>query len=380
MLEAYNEILSYLIDQDLIATKSIVASDLAIVDASRRNFNSEIITTDGPRYFIKQGTGENNAGSYATVAYEAKIYQLFRSLLKDAGLEPYLPQYHRYNTTKRILVLEGIADSVGLPEYHALRGRFPLFVAKELGTALARLHAAGEGKTDGIEQYLGGSGRLPWVFFLGQPDLWVYLNSSASNLEFIRIIQGSPDLGQLLLDGRNQWLTSTLIHGDFKWLNCLVSLNPSMRPGARVKIIDWEIAQLGDPCWDVGTFFSEYLSSWLSSVPISPELPPDEFLELAKFPLKKMVPSLRSFWNAYVQSLDLEPREIGNRLLRATSFAGVRLLQTAYEHLQSQSIITSKAICMLQLSANILTRPTEASVQLLGLSLPEGFYGQSQPY
>jgi Predicted choline kinase involved in LPS biosynthesis len=141
----------------------------------------------------------------------------------------------------------------------------------------------------------------------------------------------------------------------------------SSRKPDRVKIIDWELAQLGDPCWDVGVFFSEYLSVWLASIPFSQKMALDQSLNLARFPLSKMQPAIQAFWKAYVLSLKLDSIAVTNRLLRATQYAGLRLVQTAYERLQNQSSITPLDIYILQLCVNLVTRPVEAVIHLLGL-------------
>jgi hypothetical protein len=56
-------------------------------------------------------------------------------------------------------------------------------------------------------------------------------------------------------------------------------------------------------------------------------------------------------------------------LLRAVQYAGARLLQTAYELMQTAIQLTGNAVCLLQVSLNFLQRPREAAAHVLGLPL-----------
>ncbi len=124
---------------------------------------------------------------------------------------------------------------------------------------------------------------------------------------------------------------------------------------------------MGDPCWDVGAVFGGYLSFWLLSIPITGETPPDRFLELAQYPLEKMQPAIRSFWRAYVRRMDLDAAASNQWLLRASKYGAARLVQTAFEQMQHSMQLIGNVMCFLQLGLNIMQRPQEAAVQLLGI-------------
>ena len=54
-------------------------------------------------------------------------------------------------------------------------------------------------------------------------------------------------------------------------------------------------------------------------------------------------------------------------LTRATKYAGARLLQTAFEIMQTASDLPGNIITLVQLAHNLLVRPEEAVVRLLRL-------------
>lgn len=363
-------IINYLLYRNLISRERIVDCDLVIIDMSRRNCNFKVISKNSPSYFLKQEIRNRNSRQrdVASVAYEAEVYHLLNQGSSANGLSHYLPHYYSYDEEEHMLILEGIDGAISLTDYHLKHARFSCGIAKELGKALAILHRQSQAERTITGDFLNISQKPPWIFFLPDPDQWIYFNSSAANIEFVKIIQQSEELRSSFAGLREQWKATALIHGDLKWDNCLITLSASPAiPG--IKIIDWELACMGDPCWDVACLFSEYLKCWLSSIPISSGAPPDQFLSLTGFPLTKMQPAMRSFWGAYLKQRRMKQDEGANLLPLISKYIAVRLVQIAFEQLQTEAAITTTSICLLQLSLNMLARPIEAAVQLLGLPI-----------
>ena len=86
-----------------------------------------------------------------------------------------------------------------------------------------------------------------------------------------------------------------------------------------------------------------------------------------------MQPAMRSFWQSYVQGMGLDVATSSEWLLRAVKYGAARLVQTAYEQMQMSIHLTGNVVCLLQLSLNILQRPREAMVHLLGLPLGQAW-------
>jgi len=201
-----------------------------------------------------------------------------------------------------------------------------------------------------------------------RPHLSLYNEVSYGNLQLVKIVQQFPEFCNLLDELRGEWSAQAFIHYDIKWSNLIVT-PPGAGGKRQLKIVDWELAGLGDPCWDVGSVFGEYLSFWLSSIPITGEEPPDRFIELARYPLGKMQPALRSFWQSYVWRMGLDAATSYQWLVRAVKYGAARLVQTAFEGGQGSTQLTGNVICSLQLGLNMLDRPQEAAVHLLGIPL-----------
>lgn len=354
---AQSEVVGYLLDRGLLSTESIVDGDLVVRDASSRNRNFKVERRRAVSYLVKQGIGPNGV---ATVAHEAAVYRVLAGV--GAAVEGHLPRFYGYDQAEQVLILELVRNSEGLASYHLRLGRFPSGVAAALGDALGALHRlTWRGSNSGTPASLP-----PWILSVHRPDLSVFRDSSAATIELIKIVQQSADFCSHLDQLQNEWHAQALIHQDVKWDNVIV-FAPARGQVRRVKLIDWESAVYGDPCWDAGSVFSSYLSFWLSSIPVTGRNPPERFAELARYPLSKMQAGMRSSWHAYVGQLGLDGLTANRWLLRTVRFAAARLLQAAVEASQMTDRLTGSSVLHAQLSLNMLERPRETAVHLLGI-------------
>jgi Phosphotransferase enzyme family len=359
-----SEVASYVLHRKLIPEVSIVDGHFKVVDASRRNRNFKVIAQPGPSYLLKQGIGP--AG--ATVAYESTVYQFLGRIPGKVWLRRHLPHYYGYDEDEGILILELASDARSFQEYQTRSGRFSTATAAALGLALGKFHRLTRSAITKTHDSRF-SGRIPWVLSFHRPGLGLFRDISGANLQLLRIVQSTTEFQRMLDELREGWRADSLIHNDIKWDNCLVVPRSNSRRKTGLKIVDWEFADLGDSCWDAGAVFSNYLSFWLFSIPVAGEEPPDRFLELAQYPLERMQPAIRAYWQAYIRGMGLDTAKSQESLLRAVKYAAARLIQTGFEQMQRSTHLTGNVVCLLQLSLNITQRPREAIAHLLGISL-----------
>jgi hypothetical protein len=79
-------------------------------------------------------------------------------------------------------------------------------------------------------------------------------------------------------------------------------------------------------------------------------------------PLRHMQPAMREFWSAYAGASSEPPP-----IRRVVELAGVRLLQTAIERARGLLTPSAYVVTLLQLADNLLRRPDDAAIDLLGL-------------
>jgi hypothetical protein len=359
------DIAPYLLRRNLIDPASIVQGDLTVLDASRRNRNFKVLSFRGPSYLLKQGISPDRV---TTIGREAATYQFMHGgrQTQTVGLTDYIPQFYSYDLQERVLILELVREAEDFRQHHARRGRFSTTLAATMGKALATLHNVpllGDRSQEGLLF----ADQIPWVLYIHDPPLGMLRDVSEANLTLIRIVQQSVEFCQALDELRRGWHGDRLIHHDIKWDNWLILPRSSSQPRQRMKLVDWELTALGDPCWDVGSVFSGYLSFWVWSIPITGGDAPERFLELSRYPLEFMKPALRSFWASYVLHMGLNTLVAEKWLLRSVRYGAARLVQTAFEHMQRSNQLTGNIVSILQLSLNILVRPDEAALLLLGI-------------
>lgn len=277
-----------------------------------------------------------------------------------------MPHYCAYDVDQQLLILELLRDAKDLNQHHMRTGRFSTDLAYTMGKALAQLHSLEQAKlyTDSDMPCLS---RPPSALTIHRPHLSTVLDASQAKLQLISIIQGSEELCRLLDDVRDGWQADRLMHGDIKWANWITFATSSST--RRIKLIDWELASLGDPCWDIGSALASYVSFWLSSVPITGEEALTGSLEHARYPLENMRRAIQSLWASYVESISDSKSAADHWLLRAVRYVAIRLVQSALEQVQASATLTGNVIYITQLALNILKRPYEASAQLFGLPI-----------
>jgi Phosphotransferase enzyme family len=356
------EVVTYLQTRGYLTTSGAALDGITIEDASRRNSNLKVLRSRGMSYFLKQARDADGA---AHLAHEASVYQMLRADVRRDSVSRCLPQFLGYDPNEHILVLELIRKSRSLREHYAVERRFPAALSAAVAHALAGLHRLP------IKGDLGlrSSNGPPWIFTLHRPDLRHWRGLSSASLKIIEIIQGCSDLCRLLDNIQQDWRNDAFIHFDAKWDNCVVLEASAPERTRGLRIVDWELAGLGDACWDVGSVLADYLSLWQSSVLLLDDRPPEYPSTGIHWRLERMQPAMRALWRTYVRCMRHEPAVANDVLVRAARFAAVRLLQIAVERAQVLPEITSDIVGNVQLSLNILRRPIEAIVHLFGIRL-----------
>jgi aminoglycoside phosphotransferase (APT) family kinase protein len=357
-----SDVVPYLLGKNWIRPSHIVNGGVEVTNASRRNRNYRVVCRRGPRLLLKSAT---DADKRATVTHEAAVYRFLRRIDRGSRFARFLPRYRGFHAADCMLVLDLLDDAESLLDYHTRRGRASQTLAAALGRALAHLHRSTASSHVRAEFQRHCTHRGLDVTNLHCPPLAFYCSySSGANIELLRIVQASPGFFQALDDLRQERREEAVIHADLRWDNCVVASDPAGRSKQRLAIVDWELATLGDPCWDVACVLCEYLSFWLSSAAITPDSTPEDVNRGARVPLSKLQPAMRRFWRAYRQSCGMSAAA----LPRIARYAAVRLLQGAVERTHGLVQISAMSLYLLQVARNILQRPEEAVAALFGLS------------
>ncbi|MBI3650015.1 MAG: phosphotransferase [Acidobacteria bacterium] len=354
----------YLIDKGLVSTQSVVDGDLMIVEVTRRNRNFKIIRHQQQSFFLKQIQNWEPL-AIATLQREATCYQLAQQEAELAPLAALMPKYFLYDSARHILVTELLQEGENLSEHQRRLGKFPVAIAEKLGQALGTYHHQTISSLNDAVQNSVFPKQVPWILSANQQRAQLFNALSAGNSELLNIVQKYPEFHQALDDIRDQWQFDSLIHGDMKWDNCMVFAGQQGAADLDFKVVDWELADIGDACWDVGAILQAYLAFWIMSIPMETRAAPAQLIEMAQFPLEAMLPAIHAFWKTYIETRQIAVEQRRNLLERCVKFGAARMIQTAYEYLQYSPHITLPVLYMLQVSMNILKSPQEAISDLL---------------
>lgn len=358
-MDYYRDIIELLLGRKLVRRSALIQDGFRIEEVSRRNCNLRIEIPNAHGYFVKIATDLERKG---TLEREAQTYRFLHPRVRDAGCDWLLPRMHLFDWKASVLVLE-LLDRENLKALSMRRGLAPGRM-RLLGRALGSLHQQ-------LPTFVGAAGDWdafhPLPFHLPLPPRGFIESSSPANVQLLRVVQASPILTQELINLAERWkrraeAEAQLIHGDLKLENCCV------RTGSkRIRIVDWELAGLGDPLWDAGAVLADLASTWLMSAPIPTGSEPAEVIADARIPIGSLRAAGREFWDAYAAVRDLAGDARKAALRDTMSYAAARLLQLAYEHLQGYSDLTGHSVAHAQLSENMMRRPIDGAAQILGI-------------
>ncbi|MEM7479912.1 MAG: T3SS effector HopA1 family protein [Acidobacteriota bacterium] len=286
-------------------------------DVTRRNSNvalRAVSEVDGDAavsygFFLKKlrVMGEE---SRRMMEREAAVYRLASRDPACAALGDLLPRFHGFDRASGILLLDLVEDGATLVERQRSGARAARTSAAALGRALALLH----GQVDPSTRLDPGlfPRQVPGIFTAhrGGPLLdWL----SSGQKRLVEEIGKHPLLASILDAAVADWRFDCFTHGDLKWQNALLE-----RSG-RLYLVDWELADVGDAAWDVGSGLQDWIAEAVRR--------PGHRLELRA--------AARAYWAAYHTSPAVA-FDAASFDRRCRVCAAARLLQAALEEMRAQ--------------------------------------------
>jgi Ser/Thr protein kinase RdoA (MazF antagonist) len=361
----------YLLERKLIHQDAVLDGQLTVTSVARRNRNLRVETAAGG-YLIKQPY-DPAEGGYHTLRSELGFYAFCRQEPAAAAMSDVLPRLAFFDSERSLLALDLLPAATGLWQRFWAGGSqaFPFEIGRQVGRTLGVVH-----RTFRDPALLAAlalwrrSPDVPWVMKVHQPGPELLATISPANYQTLRILQTQGQLAESLDRLQGEWLPDTVIHGDVKSDNILVSppAEPERGAGAAemVRLVDWELVQRGDPAWDVAGVFQDAVLFWINGMALEAgEV--SAMAASARFPWGILQSYLRSFWQGYRQTAGLAADLENASLLRAVAFSGARLVQTAFEAAHQSDTLPAQAVLLLQVSANLLADPESAQLQFYGI-------------
>jgi hypothetical protein len=368
MILTAENVLDYLLERQLITPAAVVDGDYRVDPQVSRHTTFRIRRRDAPGLFLKQPQRWDGE-TLATVQREAMCYELATAAPAPlAPLAPLLPPFHGFDPEHQILALGLVGNGESLHAFHQRGGPQALhpWIGATLGELLGRYHHAFR-RLDGAwihDPPLPDA--PPWI--LNAPRM-AFAGTAAGRRaapQVLELIARDPQLATSLETLRHRWRRDTLLHGDLKLQNCLLAGNGGGSGEDGIKIVDWELACLGEASWDVGSLLQSYLALWVLSMPAESEdgsLTVAVQAEAAELPLAALQPLLQALWHGYARWTEED-----GTLVRCLEATGARLLQTAFEYGAAHREVHPNVVLLIQLASNILAQPHQAAEELLGVS------------
>lgn len=367
MILTAENIVHYLLDKNLVSANTVVSSGFMVVDMSRRNRNFKILTKGKKGLFVKQ-VKNWDMQSVSSLKREATSYALAKTDSNFAELKELMPELVHYDIYRNILVLELFEESENLSEMHLRIGKFPTQIGASLGKSLGLYHFKVKQSLSAVRQKKIFPESLPWMLTINKNYLAQVKNIDDIHSDFFSVVEKYPQFISGIEKLRKSWQTNSLIHGDMKWDNCVVLKESQNHTGNQnIKIIDWELADLGDSSWDVGAIFQTYLSLWAMSVPSGKNLNTEQAISFSRYKINDMQPAIAEFWNSYSSTMQLIDKDA--ELIKCAECAAIRMIQTVYEQVHFTKQMTKNGVNLMQLSMNVLQNPKEAVNELLDLKV-----------
>ncbi|HYZ86629.1 MAG TPA: aminoglycoside phosphotransferase family protein [Bryobacteraceae bacterium] len=159
-------------------------------------------------------------------------------------------------------------------------------------------------------------GNRPWLVEALEPQWgdynWLPKRSSAL---LIKLAQ-SPLYRQAFRRAQLDWRPICLVHGDLRLSNVLVDRTGEK---AGVKLIDWELACVGDPAWDVGSFLADAVGTVALVRPLQPSI-------------ENLLSETNVILRGYHRTAKPPLHQWASLIDRSLRLAGVRMIQTVIEY------------------------------------------------
>jgi len=349
----------HLITRGLLSCDEVVDGSFVVVEAGRRNRNFKVMRSAGG-LFVKQ-IRSVSPEAIATLQREADFYKLLQSQPHTDNLRSVIPPLLDYDPATCSLAVELVPDGEDLSEYHHRLREFPETAAELTGKALGVFHSEAVPLLREPRVLQVVPRELPWIFTLDAHTLWPLTTMGEPGYHLLSMLRAMPDLLNLLVSLQHEWQDNTLIHGDMKWENCVVFGESNERIALR--LVDWEIAGVGDAAWDVGAIFASYLLHLIFAVQPSGN---SQSMLHSQGMLQRMRPALAAFWREYGITRGLKQSLSAYYLVRTIRFCAARLVTAAFEYMFNAGQSRAYALAMLQAARNIFLDPVSAATQIAG--------------
>lgn len=337
-----HNVCEYLLDKNYLKPEGVFASGFYYIEESRRNKNFLIRTPNNSGILLKQVRAFELAKTYS-IENEARIYWLVKNENSFADLKIYLPHFIGFDSSSYILAIELLVGYYDLLNYYESNYNFidaiPIKQAQILNSFHNTLDFYSESNIANL--FKGG---IPWIFNLPDASPQEVNLISKADYEIFYYIRNNEEFCQQIRLLKQNWDSNSVIHGDIKMPNFLINHNLD------VKLIDWEMVQIGDYLWDVAGVFNDYFLFWTN-------LKHTNNGNIPKNTEANLFKSLNVFWSAYERNSIKKTDQ--STIDKIGKYTAMRIIQTCIEHSHFKDKMSVKSKSLIDLSIRLMFNPSQ---------------------
>lgn len=362
----------FLVDKGFLHPDLLVDGRYKVIQRQSRNSIFEVFLDGLPSgLFVKQLLSMDPQNAYL-MQKDATVHCLIQRTNIVAKMRSYIPQYYGYEPHNQVFVTEFFPDATSIHELIPKRKSIDPDELTQMAIILATLHQDLEKSIETSPELHFFNRQPPWIMLFADPDHPQIKSSEQTLGPVTRLIRQQPELIQLLEELRCQWQGNYLVHGDIKLINFIRVTSEHQEA---LKLIDWEIADLGDPLWDVAGLLQSLITLWIFAQNPNPMLQnqPQPGMEFLTW--ESVLSACQLFWQSYLKARsqmspdpELNRVEKREKLIRYTA---ARMLQSACESNMTNPKIQSPSIRIIQMVSQMVAIPKEWMNQILGATTDE---------
>ena len=292
-----------LLDARLLTLEDAVARGIVVVEGSMSHRAFRVAVGGAPRLFVKVADPVRSAGR--DLRAEAAVYRLARA---SPSLAAVVPRCHAIRDGDATIVLEAV-PGIPLSDTPLAAGGAAgasREVLSAYGRAVALVHA-NRPPPFGEPPWLPASLEPPWAEHAGLPE---------PSRRLLLGLAATPAAREGFRRAAASWRAEGLIHADLRWSNALVA---AQRLPPRIWLVDWELACVGDPAWDLASVLADIAAAAAAAGRAGPARP-------------DVVTAAGPFLRAYRAASGASAARWRALLARSLPMAGVRMVQTLIEY------------------------------------------------
>lgn len=331
----------------LLHSKQLALHKISIRRQFSRNRNFVFSIDETKGFFIKQPDDYTNNKKRSSFN-EANCYWLIKNKKLFAPLGQYTCRYIEFFPAKQLLVIEKCNDS---NLFIQLAGKTPSPAqSKAIAKGLGAFHSIEPDAVTMPDVHCLFKKDIPWVFYAGaKRDKNLSLNSREEK-HFIDSFQNYRELIYAINAAKRKWKQTCFIHGDIRLSNVLYN-----EKNKKMLFVDLEHADIGDPCWDTGSYFQTLLMQSIYT----------NYHETVI--RSEMKNSASEFWEVYCRHRKLKKSEQLIQLNKSIEYSGMRMLQLCFELMKPDGTLDANTTRMFAVSKEILNNPAKTAANLFGL-------------